>query len=104
MYLHCLKSGEYKKSGTSVCGAKPLCVFFYLYVCESSSSLGSPNIWYQSFVAILSAAMALVPYGAGGSTVSLPVPMLTGDNYTVWAIKVEASLDAQGVWEAVVPA
>jgi hypothetical protein len=30
--------------------------------------------------------------------------MLTGDNYTVWAIKVEANLDAQGLWEAVVPA
>jgi hypothetical protein len=30
--------------------------------------------------------------------------MLTGDNYTVWAIKVEANLDAQGVWVAVVPA
>ena len=30
--------------------------------------------------------------------------MLTGDNYTVWAIKIEANLDAQGIWEAVVPA
>jgi hypothetical protein len=30
--------------------------------------------------------------------------MLTGDNYTVWAIKVEANLDVQDVWEAVVPA
>ena len=28
--------------------------------------------------------------------------MLTGDNYTVWAIKVEANLDAQGLWEAVI--
>ncbi|CAM0873262.1 unnamed protein product [Alopecurus aequalis] len=34
----------------------------------------------------------------------LSCPMLTGDNYTVWSIKVEANLDAQGVWEAVVPA
>jgi hypothetical protein len=34
----------------------------------------------------------------------LSCPMLTGDNYTVWAIKVEANLDAQGVWEAVAPA
>ena len=34
----------------------------------------------------------------------LSPPMLTGDNYTVWAIKVEANLDAQGLWEAVVPA
>ena len=50
--------------------------------------------------------MALVPHGAGagGSVVSLSCPMLTGDNYTVWAIKVEANLDAQGLWEAVVPA
>ncbi|CAM0949754.1 unnamed protein product [Alopecurus aequalis] len=29
--------------------------------------------------------------------------MLTSTNYTVWAIKVEAILDAQGVWEAVSP-
>ena len=31
------------------------------------------------------------------------VPMLTGENYTTWAIKVEADLDAAGLWEAVVP-
>ena len=49
--------------------------------------------------------MALVPHGGnGGSVVPLSCPMLTGDNYTVWAIKVEANLDAQGLWEAVVPA
>ena len=48
--------------------------------------------------------MALVPAaGVGGSMVSLPCPMLTGDNYTIWAIKVEANLDAQGVWDAVEP-
>ena len=43
--------------------------------------------------------MALVPHGAGagGSSVSLSCPMLTPTNYTVWAIKVEAILDAQGV-------
>jgi hypothetical protein len=34
----------------------------------------------------------------------LSSPMLTGDNYTVWTIKVEANLDALGVWEAVVQA
>lgn len=34
---------------------------------------------------------------------STPVPMLTGDNYTTWAIKVEADLDAAGLWEAVEP-
>ena len=57
-------------------------------------------IWYQSLV-----IMALVPHGSGvgGSVVPLACPMLTGDNYTVWAIKVEANLDAQGLWEAVVP-
>uniref|UniRef100_A0A8R7VDX8 DUF4219 domain-containing protein n=1 Tax=Triticum urartu TaxID=4572 RepID=A0A8R7VDX8_TRIUA len=32
-----------------------------------------------------------------------PAPVLTGDNYTTWAIKVEADLDAAGLWEAVVP-
>ena len=35
---------------------------------------------------------------------SLSCPMLTPTNYTVWAIKVEAILDAAGVWEAVSPA
>ncbi|XP_073353578.1 uncharacterized protein [Aegilops tauschii subsp. strangulata] len=30
--------------------------------------------------------------------------MLTGENYTPWAIKVEANLDTAGLWEAVVPA
>ena len=47
--------------------------------------------------------MALVPHGGGGSTMSLSCPMLTPTNYTVWAIKVEVILDAQGVWEAVSP-
>ena len=31
-------------------------------------------------------------------------PMLTPHNYTVWTIKAEAILDAQGVWEAIEPA
>ena len=49
--------------------------------------------------------MALIPHGGvGGSSVSLPCPMLTPTNYTVWAIKAEAILDAAGVWEAVSPA
>ncbi|CAM0911384.1 unnamed protein product [Alopecurus aequalis] len=47
--------------------------------------------------------MVLVPQVAGASSVSLSCPVLTPENYTVWAIKVEAILDAQGVWEAVVP-
>ncbi|XP_042411455.1 uncharacterized protein LOC122000991 [Zingiber officinale] len=33
--------------------------------------------------------------------VSFPYPMLSPHNYIVWAIKIEAILDAQGVWEAV---
>ena len=31
-------------------------------------------------------------------------PVLTGDNYTVWAIKAQAILDAHPLWEAVAPA
>ncbi|KAE8821003.1 retrotransposon protein [Hordeum vulgare] len=51
-----------------------------------------------------STAMALVPYSGGcGTTMATLVPMLTGANYTTWAIKVEADLDAAGLWEAVVP-
>ncbi|XBJ28326.1 hypothetical protein VPH35_005450 [Triticum aestivum] len=47
--------------------------------------------------------MPIVPY-SGGRSGLLPqaVPLLTGDNYTAWAIKVEANLDAAGLWEAVV--
>ncbi|KAE8790475.1 retrotransposon protein [Hordeum vulgare] len=49
--------------------------------------------------------MALVPYSGGtGTTMTTSVPMLKGDNYTTWAIKVEADLDAAGLWEAVAPA
>ncbi|CAM0877177.1 unnamed protein product [Alopecurus aequalis] len=48
--------------------------------------------------------MAIVPHGAGGSSVALTLPMLTPENYTVWAIKAEAILDAQGLLEAVAPA
>ena len=35
---------------------------------------------------------------------TLTCPVLTPTNYTVWAIKVKANLDAAGVWEAVSPA
>ncbi|XP_020184689.1 uncharacterized protein [Aegilops tauschii subsp. strangulata] len=47
--------------------------------------------------------MSLVPY-AGGSGSPLPtfVPVLTSDNYTTWAIKVEANLDMVVLWEMVV--
>ena len=37
-----------------------------------------------------------------GDLLSTPVPMLTSDNYTTWAIKVEANLNAAGLWEVVV--
>ena len=33
----------------------------------------------------------------------MAMPMLTADNYTVWAIKAQAILDVHTVWEAVVP-
>ena len=47
--------------------------------------------------------MSIVPY-TGGTGGSLPqaVPQLTGENYMAWAIKMEANLDAAGLWEAVV--
>uniref|UniRef100_A0A8R7Q765 DUF4219 domain-containing protein n=1 Tax=Triticum urartu TaxID=4572 RepID=A0A8R7Q765_TRIUA len=48
--------------------------------------------------------MSIVSYGGGaGTSVSHPAPVLTGENYTTWAIKVEADLDAARLWEAVVP-
>ncbi|KAE8795866.1 retrotransposon protein [Hordeum vulgare] len=48
--------------------------------------------------------MALVPYSSGsGNVMATSVPLLTGENFTTWAIKVEADLDAVGLWEAVVP-
>ena len=47
--------------------------------------------------------MSIVPYGGGaGTSVSHLAPVLTGENYTTWAIKVDADLDAAGLWEAVV--
>ena len=33
----------------------------------------------------------------------MAMPMLTADNYTVWAIKAQAILDVHTVWEAVAP-
>ena len=50
--------------------------------------------------------MVLVPHcGGGGSfSLSVPVPLLTTSNYISWAIKVEALLDAQGLWSVVAPA
>lgn len=34
----------------------------------------------------------------------MQVPSLTSANYTSWAMKVEAILDAQGLWGVVAPA
>ncbi|XP_044971260.1 uncharacterized protein LOC123431505 [Hordeum vulgare subsp. vulgare] len=48
--------------------------------------------------------MALVPHGGGASgSVLMAMPMLTSDNYTVWAIRAQAILDVHTVWEAVAP-
>ena len=49
-------------------------------------------------------SMALVPHVVGGSMVTLSLSPLMPENYTVWAIKAEAILDAQGFWEVVSPA
>ncbi|XBH87940.1 hypothetical protein VPH35_075307 [Triticum aestivum] len=47
--------------------------------------------------------MSIVPYaGRAGGSLPQSVPLLTGDNYTAWSIKVEANLDAAWLWEAVV--
>lgn len=46
--------------------------------------------------------MSFVPYGGGG-VMLLQVLPLTPANYTSWTIKVEATLDAQGLWCAVAP-
>ncbi|XP_038988042.1 uncharacterized protein LOC120112543 [Phoenix dactylifera] len=48
--------------------------------------------------------MAIVPQAAtmkGGGGVSFSYPQLTATNYTTWAIKVEALMQAQDAWEAV---
>ncbi|KAJ0908882.1 putative RNA-directed DNA polymerase [Helianthus annuus] len=46
--------------------------------------------------------MALVPVKEAGS-MSFQVPVLTQTNYPVWAVKVKAIMDANGVWETVEP-
>ncbi|KAK8605004.1 hypothetical protein V6N13_082465 [Hibiscus sabdariffa] len=52
-----------------------------------------------------STTMSHVQHQAVKDNGGVPIfyPMLTPLNYTVWAIKTEANLDAQGVWEAVEP-
>ncbi|KAI3741686.1 hypothetical protein L1987_59360 [Smallanthus sonchifolius] len=37
------------------------------------------------------------------SSMSLQIPTLTATNYTTWAIKMEAVMDAQGLWESIEP-
>lgn len=48
----------------------------------------------------------MVPHGGGGASgsVSMNMPMLSSENYTVWSIKAQAILDAHTLWEAVAPA
>ncbi|GKG20445.1 zinc finger, CCHC-type containing protein, partial [Tanacetum coccineum] len=36
--------------------------------------------------------------------VTFQCPVLTSTNYTTWAIKMEAIMDAQGLWESIEPA
>lgn len=50
----------------------------------------------------MSISTQLAPRDTGG--VPFQCPMLTPSNYTTWEIKMEAIMDAQGVWEAVEPA
>jgi hypothetical protein len=50
-----------------------------------------------------SESMAMVPHGAGGSSVSMSYLVLSPASYTAWVIKVESIIDAQGLWEAVSP-
>ncbi|KAI3498732.1 hypothetical protein L1887_09191 [Cichorium endivia] len=42
--------------------------------------------------------------GSGNGGVPFQCPMLSPTNYTTWAIKMEAIMDAQGVWESIEPA
>ncbi|BAF25780.1 Os09g0551200 [Oryza sativa Japonica Group] len=49
--------------------------------------------------------MSIVEHSASRSMreggVSLPYPMLTSTNYSTWAIKMEANMEAQGIWDAI---
>nr|ABA97288.1 retrotransposon protein, putative, Ty1-copia subclass, expressed [Oryza sativa Japonica Group] len=69
------------------------------------------NNWYQSqfMPKILRFnKMAIVEHSASRSMregiVSLPYPVLTSTNYSTWAIKMEANMEAQGIWDAIEPA
>ena len=68
------------------------------------------NIWYQSKLSShrrfhRPTKMASVSQQTKeNGEMSILYPMLTLDNYTVWAIKAEAILNAQRVWDAIEPA
>ncbi|KAK9078427.1 hypothetical protein SSX86_002484 [Deinandra increscens subsp. villosa] len=47
--------------------------------------------------------MSVVTHQQKDNPFSFQCPVLTIENYTTWAIKMEAVLDAQGLWEAVEP-
>jgi len=75
--------------------------FMCFLVCEC---LEISNNWHQSWYMpkilryyLEPEAMALVPQGVGGSSVSMSYPVLSPAGYKAWEIKVEAILDAQGV-------
>jgi hypothetical protein len=51
----------------------------------------------------LAVTMTLVPQGTGGSSILMSYPVLASVNCTAWVIKVQAILDARGLWEAVAP-
>lgn len=52
--------------------------------------------------------MSVVEHSASRSVreggISLPYPMLSATNYSTWAIKMEANMEAQDIWEAIEPA
>lgn len=63
----------------------------------------TPTIGIRATLREALASDVAVPYSGGaGSSLPQPVLLLTGETYTAWAIKVEANLDAAGLWEAVV--
>ena len=92
------KPGRFERRGV---GRRKKC-FVYL---QSGVRESGNNNWYTEFRFGRSpATMALVPHGGGaGGSVTMAMPLLTADNYTVWTIKAQAILDVNNVWEAVAP-
>ncbi|KAJ9567258.1 hypothetical protein OSB04_003224 [Centaurea solstitialis] len=41
--------------------------------------------------------------GKESGSIPFQCPVLTSTNYTTWAIKMEAIMDAQGIWESIEP-